>query len=76
MKKRPEDEGEVAQGVDTGDYSATLAPENREHIESTAVTDDESLKPGGASGTRADIGIAGLDRDTVPNGATSTGPKR
>jgi hypothetical protein len=61
---------------DTGEYSATKAPENREHVESTAVTNDSSLKPGGPAGAPVDIGVSALDRDTVSNGATSTGQTR
>ena len=38
---------EQDKGSDTGDYSATKAPENREHVESKRQSNDSSLKPGG-----------------------------
>jgi hypothetical protein len=57
---------EVAAGGDTTDYSATKAPENREHVESTAPVRDSRQKPEGANGTRADLGMSGLHRRDVP----------
>ena len=44
----------------TGDYSATKAPENRKHVTSAEPTSDPKLKPGGARGTPADVGMSGL----------------
>ncbi len=51
----------------TTDYSATKAPENREHVESTAPVRDARQKPGGANGTPADVGMSGLHRRDVPS---------
>ena len=58
---------------ETGDYSGTKAPENAEHVESTFRSRDDTLKPGGAHGATAAIGMSELDRDTVPSGATNPG---
>jgi hypothetical protein len=60
----------------TGDYSGTKAPENKEHVESTFRHRGDSLKPGGSHGARAGVGVSELDRDTVPNGATDPGQTR
>ena len=62
-----------AKTSDTGDYSGTKAPENAEHVQSTARRRDDTLKPGGAHAATAAIGMSELDRDTVPNGATNPG---
>lgn len=59
-----------AKKSETSDYSATKAPENAEHVESKARTRDDTLKPGGAHGATAAVGMTELDRDSVPNGAT------
>ena len=53
-------------GTDTGDYSATKAPENREHVESTAPGQNPSQKPGGPHGVARDVGMSALHRNTVP----------
>jgi hypothetical protein len=45
---------------DTGDYSATKAPENRKHVESEAT--DPSRRPGGTMGVSADVGMSALNR--------------
>jgi hypothetical protein len=50
----------------TGDYSATKAPENRDHVESKVHSIDDSLKPGGAHGAPVDVGMSELHRDDVP----------
>jgi hypothetical protein len=60
-------------GQSTGDYSATEAPENRGHVESEGPAGDPSRRPGGARGAPADVGMSGVDRDTLPNGGTDTG---
>ena len=52
---------------DTGDYSATKAPENREHVESKRQSNNSSLKPGGSRGAPMDVGMSSLDRDTIGN---------
>jgi hypothetical protein len=51
----------------TGDYSATKAPENQPHVESTAPTTDPRLMPGGPHGTPHDVGMSGLYRETIPS---------
>ena len=53
------------------DYSATKAPENREHVESTAPARDSRRKPGGANGISADVGMSGLHRSDVPSMANN-----
>ena len=58
---------EVAARGETTDYSATKAPENREHVESTAPVRDSRQKPGGANGTPADVGMSALHRRDVPS---------
>jgi hypothetical protein len=55
---------------DASDYSATKAPENREHVESEHQSGDSSLVPGGAAGASNDVGMSSLERDEVPNRAT------
>jgi hypothetical protein len=50
----------------TSDYSATKAPENRPHVESTVPTDDHRARPGGAHGASGKIGMEGLDAETAP----------
>lgn len=50
---------------DTGDYSATKAPENREHVESEPQSNNSSLKPGGSRGAPMDVGMSSLDPDTI-----------
>jgi hypothetical protein len=59
----------TAQGKesDTGDYSATKAPENREHVESKRPSNNSSLKPGGSQGAPMDVGMSSLDPDTIGN---------
>ena len=54
-------------GTDTGDYSATKAPENREHVESKWQSNNSSLKPGGPRGAPTDVGMSSLDPDTTGN---------
>jgi hypothetical protein len=58
----------------TGDYSATKAPENEPHVTSTETTSDKKLKPGGAHGTPADVGMSGLHREDVPSMASHLDP--
>ena len=63
----------AAQGKesDTGDYSATKAPENREHLESEPQSNNPSLKPGGARGAPTDVGMSSLDPDMTGNPAAA-----
>jgi hypothetical protein len=56
---------------DTGEYSATKAPENREHVESREPTADPRATPGGELGVKVDVGMSGLHSDTVPGIADS-----
>ncbi len=64
--------GPAARGR-TGDYSATKAPENRPHVETETADGDPSLRPGGAQGAGADVGMSGLDRDPVPSKGSDLG---
>jgi hypothetical protein len=52
---------------ETSDYSATKAPENREHVESDAPPQRTTLKPGGAHGATAPVGMAEIDLRTIPS---------
>ena len=54
-------------GAETGDYSATKAPENREHVESEWQSNNSSLKPGGPRGAPNDVGMSSLDPATTGN---------
>ncbi len=45
----------------TGDYSATKAPENREHVTSEAPARDPKLTPGGPHGAPVDVGMEAID---------------
>jgi hypothetical protein len=56
-------------GTGTSDYSATSAPENREHVTSRATTADPSLIPGGPHGAPVDVGMSELHREDVPSQA-------
>lgn len=64
MSKQKDDRN-AASPADTGDYSATKAPENRPHVESK-VPAAPAQRPGGLSGTPSDVGMSGLDRHAVP----------
>ena len=62
---------------DTSEYSSSKAPETREHAEEKAGNyTDMRLIPGGAHGSDKPQGIDGLDRESVPNGASDTGQTR
>ena len=56
-------------GTGTSSYSATVAPENREHVTSRATTADPSLIPGGPHGAPVDPGMSELHREDVPSQA-------
>jgi len=60
---------------ETGDYSATKAPENRKHVTSTDPVADPRLKPGGTNGVRADVGMSGLPGEPVPTVAEDSQPR-
>jgi hypothetical protein len=64
MSKR-KDDANLARRPDTGDYSATKAPENRQHVESK-VAAAPAQRPGGLFGTPSDVGMSALNRHTVP----------
>ena len=62
---------------DTAEYSASKAPETKEHAEEKDGVVDTRLIPGGAEPrTHTAQGMAGLDRDAVPNHAEDTGQTR
>jgi hypothetical protein len=62
---------------DTAEYSSSKAPETKEHAEERDDVVDPRLIPGGAEPrTHTAQGMAGLDRDTVPNEANDTGQTR
>jgi hypothetical protein len=58
---------------DTTEYAPSKAPKTREHAEerSPDAVHDPRLTPGSAMGTPSDVGMSGLDRATVPNGAAA-----
>jgi hypothetical protein len=56
-------------GTETSDYSATVAPENREHVTSRATSADPALIPGGLHGVPVDPGMSELHREDVPSQA-------
>jgi hypothetical protein len=55
--------------ADTGDYSATKAPENRGHVESSEPRASPEQTPGGAAGAAVDIGMSALEPENVPSSA-------
>lgn len=62
---------------DTSEYSSTKAPETQAEAEEKVSQPDSRLIPGGAEPrTPFEPGMAGLERENVPNGATDTGRTR
>ena len=62
---------------DTAEYSASKAPETRDHAEEHETVVDTRLTPGGAEPrTHTAQGMAGLDRDAVPGHAEDAGQTR
>ena len=62
---------------DTSEYAPSKAPETRDEAEERVSQPDSRLIPGGAEPrTPSAQGMAGLERETVPNGATDTGQTR
>ena len=58
---------------DTSEYSASKAPETKEHVENREPVADFSdwrLIPGGRHGSPAPNGMNALHRSEVPSGAT------
>ena len=61
---------------DTAEYSGSKAPETRGEAEETVGPSDARLRPGGALGSRADVGMSNLDRGTSHSGGESTDQER
>jgi hypothetical protein len=62
---------------DTAEYSSSKSPETQHHAEEHDDVVDPRLIPGGAEPrTPSAQGMAGLDRDAVPNYARDTGQTR
>jgi hypothetical protein len=61
---------------DTTEYSGSKAPETRREAEEQHGPSDQRLKPGGARGSSADVGMSSLDRNATVSGGKSTGPER
>jgi hypothetical protein len=62
---------------DSSEYSSSKAPETREFAEERDPAVDSRLIPGGAEPrTPTPQGMAGLDRETVPNEARDSGQTR
>jgi hypothetical protein len=54
------------QKKDTSEYSASKAPDTREHGEETTSEPDTRLEPGGPLGTPEPTGMSALDPEDVP----------
>jgi hypothetical protein len=61
--------------TDTGEYSATKAPETRNHAEERETISDPRLMPGGAHGATSEIGMSAMDRADVPSASPLTSPE-
>ena len=61
---------------DTTEYSGSKAPETRREAEEDTEFSDPRLQPGGPRGSRADVGMSGMDRDVAVSGGDSTGQER
>ena len=62
---------------DTTEYSSSKSPETAEHAEERDEVVDPRLIPGGAEPrTPSAQGMAGLEREAVPNYAEDTGRTR
>jgi hypothetical protein len=57
-------------GEDTSDYSATKAPENREH-----VTSEATYEPNVPARPGIPVGMEALHRETVPSQAADNPPR-
>ena len=53
--------------ADTGDYSATKAPENSGHVESSEPRASPEQTPGGAAAAAVDVGMSALEPENVPS---------
>ena len=59
---------------DTSEYSSTKSPETAEHAQERDPAVDSRLIPGGAEPrSNTQQGMAGLDREVVPDGAVEGG---
>jgi hypothetical protein len=76
MNEKTDDVGRQVKRADTTEYSGSKAPETRKEAEEQAGPSDERLQPGGARGSKADVGMSSLDRDITVSGARSTGQQR
>ena len=76
MNDKTDDIGRQVNRKDTAEYSGSQAPETRQEAEERDGFSDERLRPGGARGSRADVGMSGLDRDAAVSGGDSTGQER
>ena len=56
---------------DTTDYSASKAPETQAAADGSQSPSDVRLKPGGATGAAADVGMTGIDPGEVPSGGVA-----
>lgn len=76
MTEKPDDRAGKGGRKDTTEYSGSKAPETRREAEEETEFSDERLQPGGARGSKADVGMSGLDRDTAVSGGESTGQEQ
>lgn len=76
MKDATNDSGGDVRRKDTAEYSGSKAPETRREAEELNGPSDERLKPGGAHGSSADVGMSSLDRNATISGGDSTGQER
>ena len=61
---------------DTSEYSASKAPDTRKEAEEKKSVKDWRLQPGGENGSPTQQGMAALEREDVPSGATDSGQTR
>lgn len=61
---------------DTTEYAGSKAPETRREAEEQNGPSDERLKPGGARGSSADVGMSSLDRNATVSSGESTEQER
>lgn len=54
---------------DTGDYSASKAPDTKDHATEQDTVHDPRLKPGGAHGAPSDTGMSSIEHDGEATGA-------
>lgn len=76
MKDATSDSGGDVRRKDTAEYSGSKAPETRREAEEENGPSDHRLKPGGAHGSSADVGMSSLDRHVTISGGDSTEQER